>query len=106
MDGKSSLFPKERQLLSDLRNGVGFLLRKYALSQDRLREVSFERDELQQVVAQKSETIAELEERLAFGGQKDASSSGNPAILRMRKEIDGLILEIDSCLSALDHSIK
>ncbi|MCI6279110.1 MAG: hypothetical protein SOW44_06230 [Porphyromonas sp.] len=101
-----NLFGKERQLLSDLRNGVGHLLRQYRLLRDELTSVSAERDRLRVELEQKEETVRKLEEKLAFGNNGGNTDSDNPATRRLRDDVETLIGEVDKCLAALEVGVK
>ncbi len=101
-----NLFGKERRLLSDLRNGVGHLLRQHRLIRDELTSVSAERDRLRVELEQKEETVRKLEEKLAFGNYGGDTDSGNPATRRLKDEVEVLIGEVDKCLAALEVGVK
>ena len=97
------LFSSEKALLGDLRNGVGYLLRKYADAKAEIKALKEERQRLLEEERQSSEKITDLEARIAFGGH---GANASPAVLKLRDEVDALIREVDRCLEALEKSVK
>lgn len=107
MDEEKGYFAEERRLLEDLRSGTKYLLRRYALAIDELKEVTKERDRLRAELEEKKDKITSLEEELAFGHtSKGESESGAPAVLRLRNDLDRLILEVDDCITALKTGVR
>ena len=97
------LFGREKELLRDLGNGVGYLLRKHAELLSETQSLREERRLLLEKERQSAERIQDLETQLAFGGDAPADS---PAVLRIRDEVDALIAEVDRCLETLERSVK